>query len=104
MRKIMRKGELPSQSDGMQPLRDAAPVYKAAVRDLMADPQIRREHVPEHLRGEWEATHLPAGVSTEFSSAVARRQRAGLPPDWNMIDMTDEQLRESGPLDVDLDK
>lgn len=35
----------------------AIPVYEAAILELLMDPDVRRIHVPERWRGEWDRLH-----------------------------------------------
>lgn len=51
--------------------------------------------VPESLRGAWEETNLPSGVSIAYSSAVARAQSLSLSP-WRLISMSDRELEAFG--------
>ncbi|EKE21147.1 MAG: hypothetical protein ACD_7C00334G0001, partial [uncultured bacterium] len=69
--------------------------FDTAVRDAVDRPGVNRMDVPESLRGDWEAAHLPSGVSIAYSSAVARAQSLGLSP-WDLISMSDRELEAFG--------
>lgn len=69
--------------------------FDEAVRDAVDRPGISRADVPENLVGPWEEAHLSSGVSTAYSSAVARAQSLGLSP-WRLISMSDRELEAFG--------
>lgn len=69
--------------------------FGEAVQDAVLRPGVSRADVPESLRGTWEETHLPSGVSNAYSSAVARAQSLGLSP-WSLLSMTDRELDAFG--------
>lgn len=69
--------------------------FDSAVHDAVDRPGVSRMDVPDNLRGAWEETHLPSGVSIAYSSAVARAQSLGFSP-WSLISMSDRELEAFG--------